>query len=492
MGNQDDNILEKYFNSIKEENYKETFNDVESWLRKESVLSNLKPKKSKFAFFKYIFSEGRLKYAYLFVILIFAGFASNFSVTRTETIGSIMSWSVDKQRSDVIKKIDNLDWIDKSQLVVDQQNSDGKEILTYKILLPTSNTEEVEQLKEKLASIKDIQSINVIPISEPVKQPIYAIALEKFFKYDYDKNYVNPEEIKDNIYEQLKLAGIQNYAGFVNTGSGGTGKFLNVNFGAQPDSVRIKVHTDIVNEYDLDEELDEMDELLEPVKVINDSVIKNIIVRINGEKMNTDVIMSEVQRNLDTLHLKLKCSVSKRKERMERFKEKMEKFNEKMEKLNERMEKYNERMEKYNERMEKYNEKIEKLKEIPRIDFDYDVDDDGNVDVDVNVEEVPEVPEIPEIPEVPDMDNSNFNFNFDFGDLNKLNFRIDSLKFNFDGEKMEKANKKLEKKMEKANKKLEKKMKKVELKLKNNKHNYDSSRIKIDIDYDDDDDDDSE
>lgn len=467
MSNQDDNILEKYFNSIKEENYKATFGSMESWLRKESAFSNLKHTKSKFVFFSYIFSEGRLKFAYLFIILILAGVASNFSVTRTETVGSIVSWSVDKQRSDVIKKIDNLDWIDKSQLIVDQENSGGKEILTYKILLPASSTEEVEKLRNELASIKDIQSINIIPISEPVKQPIYAVALEKFFKYDYDKNYVNPEEIKNNVYEQLKLAGIQNYVSFNDPGNGSAGKFLNVNLCTQPDSVRIKIHSDIVKEYDLDEELDEIDEFLEPVKIINDSVIKNIMIRINGENLNTNMIMAGVKRSLDTLHLKLKYSESKRKEKMEKFKEKMEKFNE-------RMEKFNERMEKYNERMEKYNEKMEKLKEIPRISFDYDVDDERNVDVDIDVD-------VDDVPEIPEINEKDFHLDFNFEGIDKLDLKLDSLKFNFDGEKMEKMNKKLEEKM-----------KKLGEKMKNKNYYIDTSRVNIYINDDDDDDDEEE
>jgi hypothetical protein len=459
MSNQNDDILKKYFDSIKEENYKETFGNVENWLRGEAINSYNKPAKSKFTFFKYVFSEGRLKFAYLFIILIVAGVASNFSVTRTETVGSIMSWSVDKQNPEAIKKIDNLDWIDKSQLVVDQQSRDGKEMLTYKILLPTSNNEEIEKLKGELASIKDIQSINVIPISEPVKQPLYAVALEKVFKVDYNKNLVNPEEIKNNVFEQLKLAGIQDYISFNCPDNGSAGKFVNVNFGMQPDSMRIKVHRDIVYEYDLEKALDDVDELLEPVNVFNDSVLKKIVVRINGEDVNTDVIINEVYRNLDTLHLRLRNSDARRKEKLERFNERMERFNERMEKFNKNMEKYNKKMEKLNEKMKELN--------IPNEDFEIELNEEGDLNIDIDIDDIPEIPEV---------EKKNFNFNFKFDDLEKnIKISIDSINLHFDGAKIEKMNKKFEEKM-----------KKFEEKMKNKKYFIDTSKIKIDIEYDND------
>jgi hypothetical protein len=501
METQNDNILDKYYKSIRDEDYKESFDDLESWLRREAVISTVKPEKSRFTFLKYIFSEGRLKFAYLFLILIFLGVTGNFSVTRTETVGIVMSWTVDKQKPEVIKKIDNLDWIDKSQLVVEESKTEDGIMLTYKMLMPNANANEIEAMKTELASIKDVKAINVIPISEPVKQPLYAVALEKVFQYDINKNSINPDELRNNVYEQLKYAGLQNYINLNIPTNGGAGRMVNFNF-EEPDAVRMKLHDDIVNEYDLERALDEMDDMIAPMKVINDSVIKKIIIRINGENMSPGAILYEVHRNLDTLHLRLKSSDINRKEKIERFNEKMEKFNKGMEKFNEKMKfysqmmeqygdemsKYGEEMSKYGDRMselgeemEEYKDNIEELKNLPKLNFDFEIPEVPEVpemDIDVDVE-VPEAPETPE----------NFNFNFNFEDLEKnLKIMSDTLKVHFDYEKMEKINKKVEEKMKKADEKL----KKMNEKLKNKNYNLDTLNIKIDIDEDEDEDEDNE
>lgn len=462
MENYEDKIQDKYFDSIRKESFKESFNDVGNWLRREAANASSSPAKKNYAFFRFVFSEGRMKFAYLFIILILAGITSNFSVTRTETVGSVMSWTIDKQKTDAIKKIDNLDWIDKSQLVVEESKTDNGTVLTYKMLMPSANTNEIESYKTQLANIKEIMTIDVQPISEPVKQPLYAVAMEKIFNYDYDMNNISPEEIKNSVYEQLKYAGLGNYVGFNMTPNGVAGKTVSFNI-AEPESVRIRIHDNIIYNYDLERALDEMDDIIAPMKVINDSVIKKMIIRINGENINPGAVLYEVHRSLDTLHLRLKHSDINRKEKMERFRQKMEKFNEGMEKFNKKMEKFNEKMEEYQVEIEEYQESLEDLKNLPKLDFNF---------------EIPEVPEIDmdiEIPEIPEIDEENFRFNFNFNELDKkIQIMVDSLKINIDADKMEKMGKNYEEKM----KKFDEKMKKYEKDMREKYRNIDTLNIK--------------
>ncbi|MFA5404002.1 MAG: hypothetical protein WC358_03610 [Ignavibacteria bacterium] len=459
METQNKNDLDKFFDSIKEENYRESFNDVENWLRREAGKSFEKPEKSKIYLLKHIFSEGRLKFAYLFLILILVGITSNFSVTRTEPVGIVMSWRVDKQNPEAIKKIDNFDWIDKSKLIVSEDNTEGRQVLTYKILIPSANPEEIENLKSELQNVKDIYSVNVIPISEPVKQPIYAVALEKLLKVDYEKNLVNPDDIKRNVFEQLKLAGIQNDVDLDVPSVGSAGKYVNFNFSKKPDSVRIKVHIDAINDYYIEKAIDDVDRLFTPVKIINDSILNTTVFNISGESVIPDVIMLGVQRNLDTLHLRLKNSETKRNERIE-------KFNKRIEKFNERMEKFNKNMEKFDKKMEKYNEKMKNLK-IPDIEYHYEINEDGDINIDIDVDDIPEI----DIDEIPEIDEKNFNFNFNMEELdNNLKIKLDTMNINID---MEKINKEVKENMEKV--KVE--MKKLKEEIKKNKINIDTSKI---------------
>ncbi len=451
METQNENNLDKYFDSVRQEKYRESFDEVESWLRREVSNSLEKRGTSRITFLKYIFSEGRLKFAYLFIILVLAGITSNFSVTRTEPVGIVMSWSVDKQNPEAIKKIDNFDWIDKSKLIVNEDDSDGKQVLTYKVLIPSANMEEIEILKRELENTKDIYSVNLIPISEPVRQPLYAVALEKFFKVNYDKNLANADEIKNNVFEQLKLAGLQNDVNINVPASGSAGKFVNFDFGKKPDSVRIKVHSDAVKEYYIEKALEDVDKLMAPVQVINDSILKTIIIKVNGEEVNTNAILYEVQRNLDTLHLKLKNSEQNRKERMERFNERKEKFHERMEKFNKNMEKFSKKMEKLGE----------KMKDLEILEKDFYLNEDGELNINIV------------IPEVPDVDVKNFNLEFNSDELgNNIDIRIDTASIHID---MEKINTEIKENMIKV----KEDMKKLREELKKNKIQIDTSRIRI-------------
>lgn len=473
METQSENNLDKYFDTVKQEKYRESFDEVESWLRREVSNSLEKRGTPKITFLKYIFSEGRLKFAYLFIILVLAGITSNFSVTRTEPVGIVMSWSVDKQNPEAIKKIDNFDWIDKSKLIVNEENSDGKQVLTYKFLIPSASIEEIEILKKELENTKDIYSVNLIPISEPVRQPLYAVALEKFFKVDYDKNLANADEIKSNVFEQLKLAGLQNDVDINVPASGSAGKFVNFDFGKKPDSIRIKVHSDAVKEYYIEKALEDVDKLLSPVKVINDSILKTIIIKVNGEEVNTNAILYEVQRNLDTLHLRLRNSEQNRKERIEKFNEKMERFHERMEKFNRNMEKFDKKMEKINEKMKELN--------VPDVDYHYEIDKDGDIDIDIDID----------IEDIPEIDEKKFKFDLNLKDLDeKIKIQIDSLNIRkyFNEDKMKEMNEQIQESM----KKLDMDMKKLQEDLRKNKIIIDTSDIKIYFEDDEEEGEDSE
>lgn len=471
METQGENNLEKYFDSVKKEKYRESFDEVEGWLRREVAYSFENQSKKKPTFLKYIFSEGRLKFAYLFIILILVGITSNFSVTRTEPVGIVMSWSVDKRNPETIKKIDNFDWIDKSKLIVNEENTDGKQILIYKILIPDANVEEAEIFKKELENTKDVYSVSLMPISEPVRQPLYAVALEKVFKVDYDKNLVNAEEIKNNVFEQLKLAGLQNDVDIDIPASGSASKFVNFDFGKKPDSIRIKVHSDAIKEYYIEKALEDVDKLLVPIKVINDSILKTIIVKVNGEDVNTNVILYEVQRNLDTLQTRLKNSETKRKERMERFNEKMERFHERMERFNKNMEKFDKKMEKLNEKMKELN--------VPNAEYHFEIDKDGDIDIDIE--------------DIPELGEGNFKLDLKLDDLDeKILIHIDSLNIKeyFDEDKMKEMNEQIEESMRKLDidmKKLKEDIKKSKIKIDTSNFNmyYDEDEKDIEIEMND-------
>lgn len=203
------NKLDKYFDEIRKENYEQTFSSSAGWLR--SVYSNQSKNKSEriFSNMKNFFAQNKLRLAYTFLILAFVVAACNYPVTQEESAGDVMQWTVSKDNTDAISKIQNLDWFRNGQYNVNENNSNGKEYVTYSLVVPKEDHSKVKDYDKQLSAIDGVLEVKLSPLSETVKRPVYSAVLNDLFKLDINATNMSDEELSKEIDRQLKSAGIE-------------------------------------------------------------------------------------------------------------------------------------------------------------------------------------------------------------------------------------------------------------------------------------------
>ena len=306
-------LLDKYFSKIKEEKYDSSFIELENWLRNRETYPI--PTPNKFKIFKNFIFVNKMKFAYLIVAFVITGITSNFTVSQNDTVGNVVTWKIDKQNKEAIEKIDKFDWLDKSQLVVSESKDDNSDILVYKLIIPTENRQSINTYKSELAALNEIKSLEVIPISETVKIPLYAAAMNKVFNWNMNQKFVNAEEIRQSVFDQLRNAGIENEVDIYESPEIRSNGYVNVQLKPLRDSLRIKVHIDAVKELNMEkiriEVEDAMKEVQDAMKELHnnlgkkDSVLKRIIIKRmndNSEDITIDVneILRTVNKSLDS------------------------------------------------------------------------------------------------------------------------------------------------------------------------------------------------
>jgi phosphoribosylformylglycinamidine (FGAM) synthase PurS component len=159
--------------------------------------------------FKNYFASHKLRLAYTFLILAFVVAACNYPVTQHESAGDVMKWSVSNDNTEAIQKIESMEWLKTGEYNVNVENVNGKEIVTYNLVLPKENHSSVQDYRNQLESINGVNDVQIIPLNETVKRPVYAVLLNDLFKIDINATNMSDAELEKEITSQLKNAGIE-------------------------------------------------------------------------------------------------------------------------------------------------------------------------------------------------------------------------------------------------------------------------------------------
>lgn len=197
-------------NVLKSGDFNGSFERVELWLRdKTTEIQKPNPERSLTIMKNYLFSHKfRIAYAVIFLAVIVA--ACNMPVTTHEPMGNVIAWTIPADNSTAASLIDGLSWVDKSKLNVNTNENNGKSEILYTLTLPGSTAEEVSAYKQDLERIKDVTSIKIVPLNADVKRPLYSAALYNFFRININATNMSDEEVKQEIANKLKEAGINN------------------------------------------------------------------------------------------------------------------------------------------------------------------------------------------------------------------------------------------------------------------------------------------
>ena len=201
----------KYFDKLRNENYDNSFPVTEAWLRTANEnLSNKKKSEGNIIMnFKNYFTTHKARLAYAFLMLAFIVAACNYPVTQQESAGDVLQWSVIKDNTEAISKIEKEDWFKSGEYNINEENINGKDVVSYNLVIPKENHAGVSGYKSRLEAINGVSDIKLIPLNETVKRPVYAALLNDLFKIDINASNMSDAELEKEITAQLKNAGIE-------------------------------------------------------------------------------------------------------------------------------------------------------------------------------------------------------------------------------------------------------------------------------------------
>ena len=282
----EDNTLNKYWNSIKSENYNKSVHEIESWVIKESFNGIKKTSTLKSDFVQTLI-ENKVKYTVILASLVIIFFTGKIPINQNKTIGKVVSWSVDKNSPDAVSKIDNFQWLDKSKLTVADSVIANKEVLIYKMLLPAEyNNVQLTSIRNDLNNVNDISGFKLVALHEPVQRPVYAAALYSLFNVDVSAIPAERDRIINDVSRQLEQAGIQNVVDLDFDNYPGFGDFV---ARMDNDEIRVQVHDEIVRNTNISRSVDNIKKSLAEhnFTVNTDSIIKNIVVKFDNNILKT-------------------------------------------------------------------------------------------------------------------------------------------------------------------------------------------------------------
>lgn len=202
-------IPENYRAVLKSEDYGSSFERVETWLRNKTEEIQNPQKERKLVKMKNYFLSHKIRIAYAVIFLAVIVAACNMPVTQSENVGNMITWSVDKNNTDAISKIDELPWLKTAETVnINGNINNGKEEIIYTAVLQKSTEEQVASFRNDLEKI-GVSALKIIPINNVVKRPLYSAALDNFFSININATGMSDEELQTEVQRQLKEQGVE-------------------------------------------------------------------------------------------------------------------------------------------------------------------------------------------------------------------------------------------------------------------------------------------
>jgi len=219
-------ISENYMSALKSEDYTDSFNRVEIWLKNKTEEQLTRNKERNLVKMKNYFFSHKIRIAYAVIFLAVIVAACNMPVTQHETVGHVLAWTVPADNTTAFSQIEKLSWIDKSKMTVNENEDNGNSETLYTLTLPGSTEEQVNAYSKDLENIAGITSIKILLLNEDVKRPLYSAALHKFFRIDIDATNMSDAELQQEVTNKLKEAGIERPEVEIKTDENGNRRFL--------------------------------------------------------------------------------------------------------------------------------------------------------------------------------------------------------------------------------------------------------------------------
>lgn len=210
LDKKDNTSLEHHLMQVKQENYSDTFPEIENWIYLKNIELNRKNKlnERKLYRMKNFFFANKLRLVYTIIVLAILIGACNMPVTQTESAGQIITLVVPGDDNQFETKMYALPWLKTAQVSVNDNVNNGVKQKVYNIMIPNAAEDEVKKYCKELEALGNISTINITPLNYDVKRPLYSAALHGFLSIDIDASGKSDEELKNEMESRLKEQGI--------------------------------------------------------------------------------------------------------------------------------------------------------------------------------------------------------------------------------------------------------------------------------------------
>lgn len=205
-------LIDPHLKQVKQENYSDTFPELENWLyiKNLEINGNNKENERKLYKMKNFFLANKLRLVYTVIILAILIGACNMPVTQTESAGQMITLVVPIDNKDFHSMLNTLPWIKNAQITSNDNTNNGEAQVLYRIVLPNTTEEQVKAYAKELESLGGISSLIITSMDYDVKRPLYSAALEHvsilkgFFSISIDATGMSDEELQNEIARKLK------------------------------------------------------------------------------------------------------------------------------------------------------------------------------------------------------------------------------------------------------------------------------------------------
>ena len=141
---------ERFKSVLRNEDYSNSFNRVETWLRNKSEQNqNVINERSLVKMKNYFFSH-KIRFAYSVILLALVVAACSMPVTTHETMGHVIAWTIPEGNSSSADQINKLGWINRENLTMNENVDYGRKEMLYTLTLPGTTEEQVNVYKQDL------------------------------------------------------------------------------------------------------------------------------------------------------------------------------------------------------------------------------------------------------------------------------------------------------------------------------------------------------
>ncbi|MFD3002412.1 hypothetical protein ACFS7Z_18720 [Pontibacter toksunensis] len=214
--------MKAYWQTIRNTDHSNSFSKTSHWVRHRehpATVSHSIPEKM------HVRLAGlKFRMAYIVLALLLVVGACNYPVEVKEPLATVLRWEVKADDKAAVNAMKQISWLQQGPLLVEEINLNGNSYLAYSITVPDADPAVLQSYRNSLAGIKGVSGLTVSPVTHTRSQPLYAAALESFFKIEMDATGISNEALEKSIQEQLQAQGIHNLAVKVTTGQDGERK----------------------------------------------------------------------------------------------------------------------------------------------------------------------------------------------------------------------------------------------------------------------------